>query len=66
MFDVSLGEDGSLPHSLNQLYGCVNSVIRDRPILGVAGIDGDSLEWGREVMNYSELARDFLLPQSQW
>ncbi len=66
MLNVSLGENGSVSSSLNKLYGCVNSVIHDRPVLGGdAGVEGDALEWSGEVMNYSELAGNFLFPHSQ-
>ncbi len=66
MLDVSLGENGSLSSSLNKLYGCVNSVIHDCPVLGGdAGVDGDALEWSGEFMNYVELPGNFLFPQSQ-
>ncbi len=68
MFNISLGENSSLPSSLNQLYGCANGVIRDCPIPGRdAGVDRDALEWSIEVMNYTKLAGTFffLSPKSE-
>ncbi len=63
MFDVCFGENGPLPNLLDQLNSHVHCVLCDRPVLGGdAGVDGDALEWSREVMNNPELAWDFLLP----
>ncbi len=61
MLDVCFRENGPLPHILNQPYSHVHAIC-DRPIHGRdTRVDGDALEWGKEVMNYPELAWDFLL-----